>query len=393
MTRNRGRPKYRITADQITHCLWLGMNWGRVASCLGISHRTLYRHRQCLRLPPLHYTAIPDEYLNALIVDILQQTPNSGEVYIQAGLRCRGIRIQRWRVRQSLYNIDPIGRSLRGRHAIRRRTYDVRNPNQLWHFDSNHKLVRWRMVLHGCIDGYSRTIIYLQCLDNNRAASVLSLFVAGVESFGLPSRVRCDLGMENIDVARFMLNRRGLNRRSVITGVSVHNQRIERLWAVVNRVVSYHYVNLFNFMEQQGILDSLNEIHLFCLHYIYLPRIQRSMNEFREQWNNHGLSTQGGQTPLQLWHMGIVNNAGLPESISNDIFHVDHTFGVDEEGPLPEFQTTNNVIIPHNNVTVNETAINFIQRTVHPLQNDTNHGINLFVNIVDFLQNQNPRTV
>lgn len=138
-------------------------------------------------------------------------------------------------------------------------------------------------------------------------------------------------------------------------------------------------------MEQQGILDSLNEIHLFCLHYIYLPCIQRSVNEFREQWNNHGLSTQGGQTPLQLWHMGIVNNVGLP---SNYIFHVDHTFGIDEEGPLPEFQTNNNVIIPHNNVTINEMAMNFIQRTVDPLHNDRNHGINLFVNIVDFLQEQ-----
>lgn len=89
------------------------------------------------------------------------------------------------------------------------------------------------------MDGFSRTIIYLACLDNNRASSVLSLFIAGVQNFGKPARVRSDQGLENTGVARFMLYRRGLNRHSVITGRSVHNQRIERLWAELNRVVSF----------------------------------------------------------------------------------------------------------------------------------------------------------
>ena len=61
-------------------------------------------------------------------------------------------------------------------------------------------------------------------------------------------------------------------------------------------------------MENEGILDSLCDLNLFCLHYIYLPRVQRAVREFKSQWNNHGLSTQGGQTPLQLWHRGVVSH-------------------------------------------------------------------------------------
>ena len=43
-----------------------------------------------------------------------------------------------------------------------------------------------------CIDGYSR-IIYLHCKCNNRAETVLQLFV-GVRKHGLPNRVRGDRG-------------------------------------------------------------------------------------------------------------------------------------------------------------------------------------------------------
>lgn len=132
-------------------------------------------------------------------------------------------------------------------------------------------------------------------------------------------------------------------------------------------------------MEEHGLLDSLNELHLFCLRYVYLPIIQRALTEFTNQWNNHGLSTQGGRTPLQLWHTGVLNNLHIPEDISDF-----ENYGIDEDGLLPELQTNNNAIIPDISVSFNETMNAICQ--VNPHENDGNHGIDLLASLAGILQ-------
>ncbi len=61
--------------------------------------------------------------------------------------------------------------------------------------------MRWRLVTHAGIDGYSRMIVFMRCSDNNRATTMYEAFMDGVRRFSLPSRLRCDQGRENTLVA------------------------------------------------------------------------------------------------------------------------------------------------------------------------------------------------
>ena len=67
------------------------------------------------------------------------------------------------------------------RHSsvIKRRSYSVSAPNAMWHVDSNHKLIRWRLVLHAGVDGFSRTIVYIVCANDNKATTALEGFLGG----------------------------------------------------------------------------------------------------------------------------------------------------------------------------------------------------------------------
>ena len=49
--------------------------------------------------------------------------------------------------------------------------------------------------------GFSRLIVNLSCSTNNTASSLLANFMEAVGRHGWPSRVRADMGGENVDVA------------------------------------------------------------------------------------------------------------------------------------------------------------------------------------------------
>ena len=262
-----GKPAFDIPAELLEDLLGLGFTYTRIAEMLEVSRWTISRRIKDYGLEDFRsFSKLADEELDELVRDYLREHgATSGQVYVTGYLRSLGLRVQRRRVRECLARLDPQNRALRWGILVWRRVYQVPWPNSLWHLDGHHSLIRWKLVIHGCIDGFSRRIIYLKSNSNNLAETVLDLFLDAVNRDGerWPSRIRVDRGVENALVCNAMVQFRGEGRASFIAGPSTHNQRIERLWREVYRSVCHLYYYTFYVMESSGLLTAFHFAYYF----------------------------------------------------------------------------------------------------------------------------------
>ena len=226
-------------------------------------------------------------------------------------------------------------------------------------------------------------VVYLKASNNNRAETVLSSFQEAIHKYNVPSRVRSDLGLENLEVGRLMLARRGLNRGSIITGTSVHNQRIERLWRDVNRIVISKFLNIFLYLESQNILNCSDEIDLFCLHLVYLDIINTSLENFIGQWNNHPVTTENNFSPVQLWIQGMTSAQNANRTAVQDVLlgcTGYNDYGIDEDGPVPIPHNQPNVVeVPPSPINLNDEHLEIVKNVINSYKTFDENGIAAFV--------------
>jgi len=252
--------------------------------------------------------------------------------------------------------------------------------------DGQHKLVRWRLVVHAAIDGYSRNLLFIKCSSNNKAATMYSLFLGAASEYGLPSRIRIDQGGENTLVANHMLRYRGLGRHSVLVGSSVHNQRIEHLWRDSHRCSTCVYYQLFNHLEEEGLLNPLEEDQLFALHYVYIPKINNSLATFRNAWNNHGLRTESGKTPRQLFTSGVLQLRHSGLTALDFLDAVPEDYGLENSGFSSDISSTEGVSVPASTITPSEEQVEQLRSAVNPYAYCPNFGISQYVQALEIVK-------
>ena len=394
-TATPGRPRLDIREDVVIELRSFGFTWKNISEMLLVSRWTIRRRVIEYGIQEITgYSNMSDDDLDAIVRAFNGRHGSLvGYAIVNGHLRSLGLRVQRQRVRESIARVDPANTHIRWAIAVSRRAYSVAGPNSLWHIDGHHSLINWGFVIHGGIDGFSRLIVFLKCSTNNCCETVEECFLSAVEQYEWPSRVRTDNGGENTRVWQLMEERRGVNRGSYIAGTSVHNQRVERLWRDVFCVVCHIFYYLFQTMEDSGILHRGNRLHMFVLHFIYRPRINKALESFYSAWNQHSMRTERNWSPLQIWTNGMLDMrnhqiSGVTDVVDSetDIDELDW-FGFDPYAPTPDDDGLTTVVVDDVSIDVEDHILVQLKNSIYPLQNSDSFGVDLYQDAFLFLLN------
>ena len=234
-----------------------------------------------------------EKFAPHLVVDMVRHQLEDGKVtsgyrgMTTAVRRAFDCNVGRDVVRAAQKQLDPVGVENRKKKCLVRRDYTTPGPNHCWHFDGFDKVSRFHFCIHGCIDGFSRKLIWLDVAYSNRIPDIISSYYArAVEEFNIqPDLTRSDYGTENTKVATIRITM--LGEKAHIFGPSTGNQRIERYWESLQKFGVKFWINFFKDMESRGHYDYEDPYDSSCACFVFGPGLVADLKNIKFEWNNH----------------------------------------------------------------------------------------------------------
>lgn len=315
-------------------------------------------------------TSIPD-----IEIAVQSQLQGSGAQLgyrrIWAHLSRQGIIARKEDIRKCILQLDPLGVDLRRRGRLRRRKYCNPGPNSAWHLDGHDKLKPYGFSIHGCIDGYSRRLLWLEVASTNKKpALVAKYYLNAVKQLkGVPKTLKADDGTEHSLIEPIHICLReptagntASNSFSIVS--SPVNQRIESYWSKLRKDRPGWWKSFFEDMIDLELFNADNPVLVDCLRFCFMHIIRDELYSVANEWNQHLISKSlnGGPSgrPDTMFFLPHLYNA--PNNLQNvDVNDVDEFYATITGIPMPldyseEFQEFADTVMAIHNVQMSSNA-------------------------------------
>jgi hypothetical protein len=265
-----------------------------------ISLSTLKRRIQSLNLSRRGTEPVTDEEIRKAIEEELGGSGCFiGYRKMWARLKRKGISVSRDRIMEQLRDLDPEGVNSRKKKRLRRRAYHTKGPNYIWHIDGHDKLKPFGFSIHGCIDGFSRRIIWLEVSTTNKNPEVIAMYYldAVKQIGGAPRKVRSDDGTENSLVEAlhtyliFSTTNNDVDSSCFAIGRSTANQRIEAYWSQLVKDGPGWWINFFKDLRDLHLFNDSDPAHIECIRFCFMHLLRKELYQVAELWNQHIISS------------------------------------------------------------------------------------------------------
>jgi hypothetical protein len=200
-------------------------------------------------------------------------------------------------VRHALKLLDSCAVASRrpGMSRKRRMNYEVAGPDWLWCIDGHDKLQKYGIEIYGCVDAYSRKIIWWYVgLSNRTGVSVACQYLQAIKEVGrCPNFIRSDHGSETTLLADHQYHLyyqacedAGYAEEELdavclldcyLYGKSTRNIRIEAMWNQMISSVTESWIDYLAFLRGKGLYREEILADRVVLLYILLPIIQKEI--------------------------------------------------------------------------------------------------------------------
>uniref|UniRef100_T1IZD9 Integrase core domain-containing protein n=1 Tax=Strigamia maritima TaxID=126957 RepID=T1IZD9_STRMM len=144
----------------------------------------------------------------------------------------------------------------------------------LWHVDGYDKLKPFGICISGCIDGFSRKVLWLKpYYTNNDPYIIAGYFLETVVALhGCPKIVR------------------QTGNQCYIKGTSTSNQRIEAWWGILRKENGNFWIEFFHAMKDNGTFSG-SVLDKNLIQFCFMHIIENELNEVVKIWNVHRISS------------------------------------------------------------------------------------------------------